>query len=227
MLRPLCTPYALAVGTFVAMTALMTPSAHAVLTLSLSDGISSASVTDGDGDGILTFDDPLSTFDFNRTTVLSQPFLVGDPTVIDLNSINASGAAGTLTIEVTDSDFTDPTAYLNFGIGGTTNGELTYEAFVSTTNGDPFLGTLIASGNGSNLVNTGAFSDAQRLSLDLDGTVPYALGIRVTIEHGAGRKISSFDSEIRVPEPGSLGLLGTGLILAGLMLHRRRQAFRR
>ena len=223
MLRPRFYSCAIAVGAFVALTSLLSPTAHAVLTLSFDDGGASATVTDDDGDGILRFNEELSTFDVNGVTALSQPRLTGTPTIIDLNSINSSLTAGTLTIELTDSDFTNPSSYLNFGIGGTTNGEVTYEAFVSETNGDPFLGTVIASGNASNDVNSGAFSDVQRLIIDLDGITPYALGIRVIVEHGNDSKITSFDSEIRVPEPGSLGLLGTGLVLSGLMLRRRRQ----
>ena len=226
MLRPRLHASAIAASAFIALTTMLSPAAHAVLTLSLDDGVSSASVTDEDGDGVLRFDEALSIFDVNGAIALSQPRLTGSPTIIDLNSLNSSLTAGTLTMELTDSDFTTPTEYFNFGIGGTTNGQLTYQAFYSNTNGDPFLGTLIASGSASTVVNAGAFADVQRLIVDLDGSQPYSLGIRVTIEHGNGEKVSSFDSEIRVPEPGTLGLLGGGLILTGLMLRRRRQKHR-
>jgi len=213
---------AAAIGAFLALTTLMSPAAHAVLTLSLNDGGASSIVTDDDGDGILRFNEGLSAFDVNGTVALSKPRLEGTPTILDLNSLNSSVTAGTLVIEVSDFDFVNPTDYLNFGIGGTTNGELTYEAFVSTSNENPFLGALIATGNANTLIDSGTFSDTQRLGLVLDGSEPYSVGIRVTIDHEAGAKVSSFDGEIRIPEPGSLGLLGTGLILAGMMLRRRR-----
>jgi hypothetical protein len=222
MLRPLLDrSAALAVAAFLASATLVSPAAHAVLTLSLDDGGGPTIVTDDDGDGFVTFNGALTDFDINVSTGLSQPRLTGSPTIIDLNSVNSSLNGGLLTLELSDTGFTAPTAYLNFGIGGTTDGLLTYEAFVNQSNGDPFAGALIGSGSAD---GDAAFSDINRLLLNLDGTAPYSLGIRVTIAHEVGSKVSSFDAGIRVPEPGTLGLLGAGLALAGLALRRRRQS---
>lgn len=223
MTRPLLDRSGIAaISVFLALTILVSPSAHAILTLSLSDGGPPSIVTDDDGDGVLRFNEGLANFEVNGTIALSKPRLRGTPTILDLNSLNSSVAGGSLVIEVSDTDFVNPTNYLNFGIGGTTNGELTYEAFVGTDNGDPFLGTLIASGSANTLTDSGVFSDTQRLNRIFDGSEPYSVGIRVTIDHETGAKVSSFDGEIRIPEPGSLGLLGIGLVLAGVMLRRRR-----
>lgn len=99
MLRPQLNSYAIAVGAFVALTTMLSPTAQAVLTLSFDDGGATATVTDDDGDGILRFNEELSVFDVNGVTALSQPRLTGSPTIVDLNSLNSSLTAGTLTID--------------------------------------------------------------------------------------------------------------------------------
>ncbi|MGI9494170.1 MAG: PEP-CTERM sorting domain-containing protein [Geminicoccaceae bacterium] len=220
MLRPLdVKSLCLAIGTFtLAVTSFNMP-AHAVLELSLNDGGVTQTVVDTDGDGQVSFIGSLDNFTTNFTAGVSQPTLVGTPTLIDLTSQNISNSAGSITIELTDTDFTNQTSYLLSAIGGTTNGSVTYETFVNTANGDPFDGIQLA----EKTLEDAFFSSGSLFPIELSGDFPYSLGIRVTIEHGAGTKISSFNSEIRIPEPASLGLLGTGLLLAGLALSRRRK----
>jgi PEP-CTERM motif len=221
MLRPYAlTTHCLAACAFALFTMSFSLPAHAIMTLSLDEGSGPTIITDGDDDGKITFDGSLTKFTTNVSTGLSKPKLIGAPTIIDLNSVNISEAAGTLVIELSDTGFTDVTGYLTSAIGGTTNGTVTYETFVDPDNGDPFAATLLAVSTTSDPF----FSTGSKVLIDLTGGDPYSVGIRVTIEHGSGTKITSFNSEIRIPEPASLGMLGTGLVLAGLLMKRRRKS---
>ncbi len=217
-LKSLC----LAAGVFTLLTTSFSPAAHAILTLSLDDGGGPVSVTDADDgivDGTALFSGPLTNFTVNVSTALSKPFLVGAPSLIDLNSVNGSNNGGTLVIEISDTDFTNATGVLFSEIGGTTNGNITYEAFVDPANGNPFDAIQLANKS----FFTSNFSGGVQSSIDLASGNPYSLGIRVTIQHQPGQgQITSLDTQIRIPEPESLGLIGIGLLLAGLLLRRRR-----
>ena len=201
----------------------LTPAAHAVLTLSLDDGGGPTIVTDDDGDGVVSYGGVLTNFTINATTGVSKPALIGTPSLFDLNSVNVSNGAGTLVLELSDTDFTTPGMLLTAAIGGTTDGSVSYEAFVNTANGDPFQGTLID----SEAFSETPFAGSDMLALSLTPGSPYSLGLRVSITHDSNSPtISSFNANIRVPEPGVLGLASMGLLLT-VFFARGRRALRR
>lgn len=193
------------------------------LTLKLDDGTNPAVMVQdgGAGDlnptsGAVTWIGVLGIWDNNVSTGIGYP-VAGTLTwpYLDLNSVNHSTGAGTLTITLVQGGFTapPPPAFL-FQIGGTTQGVVNASAcadpVISTCN-DALLGPF----------SGGAFSGVTSFVKAIeDGT--YEVGIQVTLNHG-GAGTSSFDAELSgVPEPGTYALIGAGLL--GLGWLRRRQS---
>jgi hypothetical protein len=211
--------------------------AHAVPQLRLSDGINTVTVTDGGaGDinplaGVVVFNGAIGDFSVNVTTGITKP-LLGSPTdpVLDLNSIDVTGAAGgILTIEFTETDFLSggPTVNFSTEIGGVTADTVQFEHFASAAN--TCFARDIALFDSAALTGGFVFVDVGAEAL----TGLYSLTTVATITHAAGGQNSSFNSVLEsgfkpttdIPEPAlAPSLVISGLLMAGRAFSRRRKA---
>jgi hypothetical protein len=203
--------------------------AYANPIIRLSSGGTTATVADGDGNdscataGCVTYSGPLNDWIVNVTTGIGTPPLGPNPH-LDLNSVNVSNAGtgfGTsILLELTQMGFTDGiggiAGFLG-EIGGTlgAGGKIEWWVYVDNTNTAFGTGTLVASGSAT----TSPFTGIDSGSLLLTG--PYSMTLAVRITHPDGTRSTSFDfSGQLIPEPGTLFLLGAGLL--GVALVRRK-----
>ena len=206
---------------------------HASLMLSLSDGTTSVTITDGlIGDlnsaaGAVTFIGAVGSFVTNVATAISYPML-GSPLfpAIDLNSVDVTSSnGGTLTISMTDTGFIGSGGLTNFAssVGGTTTaGTIKLDTFLDCSNSafgtatpltsQSFSGPAFSGGAGTTVAGCGgAYSLTQTFTLNLPG----------------GGTVFSGDAHLAVPEPSALASFGVGLLmLAGFgWAYRRRNSF--
>ncbi len=221
-----------------ALLATASSSAVAAMKIRLTSGATSIVVTDGGaGDlsaaaGVITFSGALgaTVWGVNVTTGVSKPVIGGPSSAhIDLNSVNVtSGGAGTIVLELTDTDFSlggaGTGSTLVGAIGGTTGGTVSATGCLNSNNGEfDCTGGTPDAIPGLGAFGPGAFSATSGTAFVIPAG-PFSLSSAVTISHGGTGVISSFDFELRTaPEPGMVAVAGLGLAAAGLAGLRRRR----
>jgi hypothetical protein len=183
----------------------------------VSDGVGVGILTDSglvttaaDGgigpDGFIFFNGGVGSFMVNVVSGVSEPILSTGQ--MDLNSINVTGAPGTLKISLTDTGFTGNVPSYSANYGGTTTGSVDFNFLQDPTNnefgGGSFFDPAAVSG--------GAFSGSGSGAIGVGS--PYSLTVIAEIQHTVGsQQISSFDAHlVPVPVPLAVWLFGSGLV---------------
>ena len=191
--------------------------AHATLTLQVGSGSSAQFCSDGalcdvnSALGAVTFIG-VGDWSFSVSTAATYP-TGGSPAfvlpVLHFSTSYFSLDAGSFYVAATDSGYTGPLSgnYL-LSAGGVTSGTVGVQALINST----LLGSL-------GPLTGGAFSGSTGGAVDISG--PYSLTVATTITQ-TGPGFSSLDVSLALPEPASLILLGSGLLVLGFVSRRRK-----
>lgn len=199
-----------------------TTPAFADATLTISDGTNDYTVSDG-GTGVIVFDSQTASpawltsggwiLDVDIAT--TEP-LVGGVQSPDMHLSVAATGQGTLNVTFSDPDFigngTDELITTDFGgdIGGGSGSGNTVSVSSGSSSGPlASFGPLGPGGVDGSVAQYPTF------------TGPYTLDLTVSLDN-AEYATSSLDAAVATPEPGTLALLGVGLLGCVLIIRRPR-----
>jgi hypothetical protein len=207
--------------------------AGATPTLRLTDLVTHAVVTIEDGGafdsnplaGAVTFNGAVGAWDLNVATGTTKPRLGSAISpMLDLNSVDMlSTGAGQLRIEFSEIGYGPMSGISStFMIGGTTTGFVSGAAYLDSGN--------ILFGEGTNIgsygpLGTGSAPDVSFSAVahgNAAGANIFSMTEVLTIVHGEHSDITSFNTKLNAPEPGTLLLLGSGLAMVGLLRMKRK-----
>jgi len=224
-------------------------SAQAAFQLRVFDGTNTVTVTDGGaGDSDATTGSIVVTTatltsggitgwsQINVTTVFSNKTSGDDFAMLELATSarsNANGPLTTLTIDVTDTAFSQPASSTNFVmtskvVNTSVPGTETVQGFYDSTNSGNNAFSIPGQASTALQTVTSSGVDINPSSvLIIPGTSPFALTYRSVLTPTAHSQFFSTDNQltVSVPEPSSVALLGCGVFgLIGYVRKRRKAA---
>jgi len=202
-------------------------SAHAKLMINLKDvgggGATPVTIIDnlaGDLDareGYILSNGAFGNFSIMVNIGMTKP-IIGSASVprMDLNEVSlTSSGAGSVEITMSEDGFGPTPGLTGFvsGIGGTSGGTVNYDVFYD----DGVIQQIADMGP----FGPGAFSGTEHYS-GIPGNNPYSLILVATVTHTAAGQLTTFDGDVNMtPEPGTIFLLGLGLLGLGIISKRK------